>query len=578
MRWPRVLSAVGLDAPQATVGAAADDFALGRVWYGFTTARVTLSAVLLLLQLFLFSMGANTSLLLVALCASYLLATVWVRLAGRPSGPQQNFDAQWLPIIGVDLAAYGVLQHLQLGNITYTPLYALPVLMAAVLGSSLLALGTAAAVTLLLLADAWWMVAGSGVDLAPRLLQAGLTGVGMFAVALLANGLAARLVREEQQARRSQLAARTQIQVNELVVEALGDGVLVVDGNGIVRAVNPAARRLLGSAATVRATPFVLAAEPGWQALCVLARQTSLAGTAQWTDAVLSEGSQHAQRVHARTRLTGASNAGESADPLCVVFMQDLRETEARIRSEKVVAMGRMSAAVAHEIRNPLAAITQANALLLEDLSAPEHRQLATMVAQNAKRLARIVDEVLDLARVQEISPGSTQTLLDLAAALPALCGEWSAQHAVGQRLQVQPSARAVVVFEEDHLRRVLVNLLDNALRYASHQARAMVVCVDSHSHGGAQLTVWSDGAPIDAGVQAHLFEPFFSSESRSSGLGLYICRQLCERYGASMTYLRSAMGERMGNAFVVVFGVPDEHPLRSDFSPLMQAPHSADL
>ena len=114
------------------------------------------------------------------------------------------------------------------------------------------------------------------------------------------------------------------------------------------------------------------------------------------------------------------------------------------------------------------------------------------------------------------------------------------------------------VVFDGDHLRRVLVNLLDNALRYASDQPGAIQVAT---SAGDAPtLTVWSDGAELEPAVERHLFEPFFSSESRSSGLGLYICRELCERHGASIGYRRglAPSGDRRnGNAFFVAFRTP---------------------
>ena len=98
------------------------------------------------------------------------------------------------------------------------------------------------------------------------------------------------------------------------------------------------------------------------------------------------------------------------------------------------------------------------------------------------------------------------------------------------------------MVFEEDHLRRVLVNFLDNALRYASKDVAAIRVLLPTPhiSAGQMRLAVWSDSPPLDVGVQRHLFEPFFSSESRSSGLGLYICRELCIRHGASIGYQRT--------------------------------------
>jgi two-component system sensor histidine kinase PilS (NtrC family) len=107
-------------------------------------------------------------------------------------------------------------------------------------------------------------------------------------------------------------------------------------------------------------------------------------------------------------------------------------------------------------------------------------------------------------------------------------------------------AAECNVGFDPEHLRRVLVNLLDNALRYSGQQADSIVVTTEastasSSASPGARLRVWSDGMPLDLTVQKHLFEPFFSSESRSSGLGLYICRELCERHGATLSYHRES-------------------------------------
>ena len=107
--------------------------------------------------------------------------------------------------------------------------------------------------------------------------------------------------------------------------------------------------------------------------------------------------------------------------------------------------------------------------------------------------------------------------------------------------------------FDPDHLRRLLVNLLDNALRHASHNAASIRVITQPHGPERGRLAVWSDGKPLETSVRRHLFEPFFSSESRSSGLGLYICRELCERYGAEIAYQRSMLDQREGNEFFVL-------------------------
>lgn len=545
-------------APWAELAAPlSEDSAFVRLWLGFATARVAISLVLLALLVALFTLvpALHINRWLIGLCVAYVGATLAVRVLTQPRLPGQTFDPQWVSTIGVDLLAFSTLQFLQAGGINYSPLYAIPVLMASVLGSALLAFGTAAGVTLLLLAEAWWVGLQLPSETAPRFLQAGLTGTGYFALAFLANQLALRLAGEEKTARRSQKAARMQAQVNELVIETLTDGVLVVDPQGHVHAANPAARALLGCGDAVQAGPFLLAAQTAWQPLVELAQLTFARRAAQLGEIAIEETGGLPRRVFVRTRLTAPQD--DPADSLCVVFLEDLREMEGRLRTEKLAAMGRMSAAVAHEIRNPLAAIVQANALLDEDLREPAHKQLSSLVRQNAGRLGKIVEEIVSTSQVQHQGTAAASPLLELDAAVAAACGDWGLQTRSGMRLQLALKAGAArVPFEPDHLRRVLVNLLDNALRYAGDRADSIQVAT---SVAGIQagLLVWSDGPPLGLTVQRRLFEPFFSSESRSSGLGLYICRELCERHGALIGYRRCAAPadhSRAGNEFFVSF------------------------
>jgi len=148
---------------------------------------------------------------------------------------------------------------------------------------------------------------------------------------------------------------------------------------------------------------------------------------------------------------------------------------------------------------------------------------------------------------------------LALDAHVRDFCDEWAVQHGELQRLRVSLGAGdAYVQFGREHLRRVLVNLLDNASRYASRHAGAIQVETRAVRHGPVTLLVWSDGPAMEAAVRRHLFEPFFSSESRSSGLGLYICRELCERHGATIAHERTARPQGPqtveGNEFFVHF------------------------
>ncbi|MNU70892.1 Sensor protein ZraS [compost metagenome] len=531
-----------------------------RLWRGFLTGRVMVALALLVLQGAGQAINQTTEPAVLAVCVAYLVAAVMLRVLGRHSPPSPKTGPQWLPSIGVDLAAIAALQLLNAGAMNYTPLFGLPILMAAVLGTLTLALGTTAGVTLLLLGWAWWLGSGTAGDDAPRYLQSALTGTGYFIVSYLVHQLATRLAREQEVAQQSQVAARVQTQVSALVIQNLTDGVLVVDESDVVRIANPAGLQLLGGT-SLPELPFILASETPWNPLVILARRTFRQEQPHTADVDLLHPGQSPTGLHVRTWLTSTREAARQTqtERLCVMFLHDLREMEARLRTEKLAAMGRMSAAVAHEIRNPLAAIVQANALLEEDLHDPAHKRLAHMVQQNADRLARIAEEVLDIARVQHQISHAPASTLPLDETVSQIWNDWQAQDPVQRRAVVMLEAgNPQVEFDTEHLRRVLVNLLDNALRYVGQEPDSLTVTTRTLPSGQTSLQVWSDGAPMDKSVERHLFEPFFSSESRSSGLGLYICRELCQRHGASISYQRltrtTLRGEVGGNAFTVGF------------------------
>jgi two-component system sensor histidine kinase PilS (NtrC family) len=535
----------------------------GRLWGVFMNARVAIAAGLVVLQQALQVLGTPLNHWTLAVCITYLGATLAVRLWAHPRPPGRTFDGLWVWTIGVDVMAFSLLNLFQASPLNYTPLFALPVLLASVLGPIMLACGTAASVTLLLLADAAWSSVQGSTEVNARLLQAALSGSGYFLVALLANQLAVRLAREEKLAKQSQSATRMQIQVNELVVATLAEGVLVIDGNGFVRSANPAARRLLDAQELTHPAPFKLAAQTAWQPLAELMQHTFAQQSAQESNISLVHAGLNARRLQVRSRLTDSRDGAHES--LCVMFLEDLREMEARIRIEKLAAMGRLSAAVAHEIRNPLAAISQANALLEEDLRDASQRQLTGMIGQNARRLAKIVDEVLNISRAQQEIPAPQSTSLRLDEAARRIANDWARQNAASGNLRIcTDSANTEVGFDDDHLRRLMLNLLDNALRYTSGAARGLEVSTQLVAPGQAKLAVWSDGQPLEGTVQAHLFEPFFSSESRSTGLGLYICRELCERYGAQIGYQRVLRENVQGNEFFVVFQAVSP-PLRNE-------------
>ena len=532
-----------------------------RLWHGFLTGRVMVALTLLLFMATGLVLNQNTESWMVALCLAYLVSSIAVRVMSRRQAPRPQAGLHWLPTIGVDLAVVAALQTLHSGGMNFTPLFGMPILMAAVLGTLALALGTTAAATLLLLGWATWMsTTPAGGDAAPHYLQAALTGTGYFIVAFLTHQLATRLVREQRLAHTNRVAAQVQGQVSSLVIKNLNDGVLVVDEAFTVRMANPAALALLGCAAHMQ-PPFSLLENRYWHPLMLLARRCFRQGQSQVADVNLLAEGQSPVGLHAQTWLTSSDQEHPTAEEerLCVVFLHDLREMQARLRTEKLAAMGRMSAAVAHEIRNPLAAIVQATALLEEDLKDPTHQRLTQMVQQNADRLARIAEEILDIARVKHQISHANSSTIALDGTVAQIWHDWRDQDPARRRGQLHLGAQDIhVEFDPEHLRRVLFNLLDNALRYMGPEEDSLQLSTRVTASGRASVQVWSDGAPMDQSIERHLFEPFFSSESRSSGLGLYICRELCERHGATIDYQRTGRttqrGDMQGNAFTVSF------------------------
>ena len=549
--------------------------ALPRILRTYVAARAALSLALVLAPFLAALGGGKPPVMVILLCLAYAsqALSLWLLQSSHDDAAPNDhlLPRQWLWTIGVDLVAFSALRVLEpQALLNYTALLVLPVLMAGVLTRRLVALATAAGLSLLLMVAVWPLVRDGG-DVLPLLSQAGLAGAGLFLIALLSSELSQRLAREERSARSSLEMARQQTLLNRLVIEEMADGVLVVDRRGRVRAINPAARQLLGPTGATMALPSPLADEPELRPLLQALEQAYAEGSwpagARELPLTLADGERRTLQVRARfTRRSGIGADGTPPEDICVLFLEDMRAVQARARNDKLAAMGRVSAGVAHEIRNPLAAIAQANALMLEDELPAQQRRLSQIVADNVERLKRIVDDVLAVA------PGAAApvVVIDACAEVATICADWrrsalpEAQPAVRLVLDL-PAAALPVRFDAEHLRRVLVNLLDNASRHASDEAGAIALRLWSGPAAGlVTVSVASDGVPIPPDVERHLFEPFFSTRSRGSGLGLYICRELCERHGASMGFSLAPPGARRRNVFSVAMRAQDAGPADS--------------
>jgi two-component system, NtrC family, sensor histidine kinase PilS len=550
-------------ASETDVAAALTSEASLRIYRLFVVARAALGAAIATGQVVAGALGAWAAapvLLLVflqaiaAMLAWLMPSTLDVRDPGSWRGMKRRV---WWTTIGLDLACFGGLHVLApSGGPNYGALLLLPVLMAGVFMPRGAAVAVAGGVTALLVAVAGVTQAHSA-DFSTSLAQSGLAGMGLLLAAWLASELTARLQREEVAARGSQERARQEAQLNRLVIDEMRDGVMVVDRHGWVRRANPAARALIAATGGGPEPPFQLRGVLAWQDLAtgIESGFGTSAGAESAQDVVLNFEPGYRRTLRMRPRFTlRRGGRGRAAEELCVLFLEDLRDVQARSRQERLAAMGRVSAGIAHEIRNPLAAISQANALLLEDASDPSQQRLARMVADNVDRLKRIVEDVLEVTPSRDEVP----TPIDARGVVERVAQDWArtnqVSEGVGGVLQVElPYGPLGVLFDTEHLRRVVVNLLDNAYRHASRQAGSVRVRLYARGVADAALLVVNDGDTIAPDVERHLFEPFFSTRSRGTGLGLYICRELCGRHGARIDYRQRAASEGGRNEFHVV-------------------------
>ena len=362
--------------------------------------------------------------------------------------------------------------------------------------------------------------------------QAGLTSLAFFATAALGFSLARYARTSERIAQERTVDLANLSQINELVIRDMQDGILVVDSEGRIRQHNPRVEMLLG--------PL----PPG--------RRPALAEYAPEVAAMLdtSRGGPETTFMQFRSPRSSSELAvqfvaiGTGNPPPSVIFVEDVGRMRAQAQQMKLVALGRLTASIAHEIRNPLSSISHAAELLGEDPGAPEgDKRLLSIIRDNVLRLDRMVQEVLYLNRRDRAQPEAIDARTWLATFVKEFCdGEKVAQDLIDH--QVRTTQR--LLFDRQHLDQVMWNLARNALRHGKGVAGSIRILLSpGNSPGMLVLEVSDDGPGVTPKNQVHLFEPFFTTDSQGTGLGLYIARELCEGNGARIEYIQEAAGSR---------------------------------
>ena len=414
------------------------------------------------------------------------------------------------------------------------------------------------AVLALLVESALRMLSGAGAD--SSIFQTGLYGAALFGITGLLRLLSMRLAAQERLAQARGLGLQAQLEINRLVIAQMEQGVLVIDANTRVLAHNRAARQMLGLPPATQIVGMQLLdfEEARPLALAFLRwRPLTEPGTGEATSRAI--GDEHPM-PDLRLRARFARPTSQRSDDF-VVFLEDVRQIEDRAQQLKLASMGRLTASIAHEIRNPLAAISHATQLLSEESLDPLQRRLTGIVRENTNRLSRVVEDVLRVAR-REAPLGDEFELGPFVA-------EWLAEFErdrgiVRGRIELSATPALVVRFEPSHLRQVLFNLVDNALRYASNQPGAVRIFAERSevSGAGAQLSVFDDGPGIALDVRSALFEPFNTSRVGGTGLGLYIAREFCIANQSDLVVdSRRDVDGSSRDGFTLRFGVGEAAP-----------------
>ncbi len=376
----------------------------------------------------------------------------------------------------------------------------------------------------LLLEQSYWVLAFD--EPSANFLQPGLLSIGFFATAGITNWLAQRLAANEMLARQRGRELQNQVRVSQLVIEDMQDGVLVLDRDGRVVQHNPQAQRLLGmdalrGANVAQLLPAFAARWREWQA-----DRTRSGGASAELEA-------SGKDLRARLIETGTE------EEFSVLFLEDTTRSREQARQLKLAALGRLTANIAHEIRNPLAAITHAAELLAEERREQDRERLTRIIGDNAARLERLVADVMQLNR-RDRGAGER---VNLNAWLAAFLEEFVVTEAVPrERVEIEAGRDTFVEFDRDHLRQVLWNLLRNALRHARDEPRSVRIALRKYANQ-VELNIIDNGPGVPSANQGQLFEPFFTTDSKGTGLGLYLARELCAANRAVLEYVDDMPG-----------------------------------
>ncbi|QIK37002.1 two-component sensor histidine kinase [Caldichromatium japonicum] len=440
----------------------------------------------------------------------------------------------------VDILTYTLLMHTA-GGVTsgLGLLLAVSVATAALLLDGRLSLLFAAFSSLAVISEQLYSALAEE-DIPVSFTQAGLLGLVFFAVAWLAHVLYQRVRSAEALAEQRQIDLDNLAQLNEFIIQSMGTGILVTNGAQRVKLINAAARDLLGGKEILAGTDLsMLAPEIG----------TWLAGQNPASPPSIAQISiaNRELRVSCK-RLGGGRSSG------LILYLCDSREAEREAQRIKLASLGTLTASIAHNIRNPLSAISHAAQLLSEGAGlSEEDRYFITIIQRNSARIEETVRSVLTLSRNRPSEP----QWIDLAEWCTAFVADFREQH------QLSPDDCWVTIDERPlginmdprHLHQIIANLCENALVHGQapgEPPRIQLRLRRLQAPPRIYLEICDQGPGIDPARAREIFNPFFTTKTQGIGLGLYIARELAMANGIQLTYTPALP---RGSCFCLIFG-----------------------
>ncbi len=456
-------------------------------------------------------------------------------------------DIQTIIGVCVDVVAIALLTYSSGGmNSGLAAVLVLPIGAASfIVGQRLAFLFAALAALAMLAQQAFVLLLGRGD--AGDFTAAGIVGALMFIVTLGVGPLSRSLRESEERVRQREVHVANLAELNQFIVQHLRESILVVDENDTIRLINESAAQLLMQGPVEPGTPL---GEVSPRLLYLLGtwRRHSYDWQMSSLSVLAADGGSIVQPHFVSIDLPGKGPT--------LIFLEDTTLIAERVQQTKLAALGRLSASIAHEIRNPVGAMSHAAQLLAEDPSlTPQEKRLTDIITSNGDRVSTIIDNVLQLSR----RDSTRQERIELNAWLREFLTEFRQTSQIGDdTLSFNPLIQDLEVrVDPSHLHQLMWNLCENALKYGRSSGADGAIEIYTGRIATSErpyLEVQDRGPGIPVPDAERIFEPFFTAGKGGTGLGLFIARELAQCNRAILSYEPRSGG---GSVFRLVFADP---------------------